>query len=122
MAMMNESVARVASSQTAPIESPRIHKGVVQASVKKFGMASMWACVIAGVAVFWFIATMGARIDAANYKIDNLQSQIQSQTAENASLTAKVDQLKEPSRLLQQALKDGAHYANPVTIVTGSQH
>ncbi|QSO53882.1 hypothetical protein JZ785_08810 [Alicyclobacillus curvatus] len=122
MAIMNESVARVASSQAFPVESPRIRTGVQTAPVKKFGMVSMWACIIAGVAAFWFIATMGARIDAANYKIDNLQSQIQSQAALNASLTAKVDQLKEPSLLLQKALKDGAHYANPVTIVTGKQH
>ncbi|KPV45313.1 hypothetical protein [Alicyclobacillus ferrooxydans] len=121
---MGESVARVTTSQAFPIESPSIDTRVrtAPAPVRKFNMASMWFCIGVAVAAFWFIASFGAKIDATNYQIDNLQTQIKAQTAENASLTASVARLKEPSRILSIALGAGEKYANPVTITATSKH
>lgn len=121
---MGESAARVMTSQAFPIESPGIDTRVrtAPAPVRKFNMASMWLCIGVVVAAFWFVASFGAKIDSANYQIDNLQSQIKAQTAENASLTAKVARLQEPSRILGIALGAGEKYANPVTISTTSKH
>lgn len=123
MALANESVARVTTSQAYPLETGRRAESQVEkAPVRKFNMISMWASVAVAVAAFWYIAGFGARIDSTNYQIDRLQSQIKVQTAENASLNAKVNTLKQPSRILQFALNHGYGYANPVTISAGAKH
>lgn len=74
------------------------------------------AVAISAVSV-WFIASVGARIDGLNYSIDNLQSQVQKDAANNASLNAQVDQLSQPSRILSIALGSlHMQYKSPVQV------
>ncbi|RIV28208.1 hypothetical protein D2Q93_03015 [Alicyclobacillaceae bacterium I2511] len=83
---------------------------------------SMAGCIMGSAAVLWFLAMQNARIDATNYQIDRLQSQVRHQVAENASLSTTVDELKQPSRILAIALgKLHMKYTTPVQVPISSQ-
>lgn len=125
MALANESVARELRTTVVPRET-RSYDARVQrqakAKVGRLNLISMWACILFCGAVFWFIAGQGAKIDAVNYQIDNLTTQIQQKSAENASLTTKVDALMQPARILDFAKRIGMINAQTTVIPTGSQH
>lgn len=125
MALANESVARELRTTVVPRET-RSYDARVQrqakAKVGRLNLISMWSCILFCGAVFWFIAGQGAKIDAVNYQIDNLTTQIQQKSAENASLTTKVDALMQPARILDFAKRIGMINAQTTVIPTGSQH
>lgn len=77
---------------------------------------SISAAILVSAIAVWSIATVGAKIDAVNYSVDHLQVAVQKAAAENASLTAQVDQLSQPSRILAIAGKLGMQYKNPVQV------
>lgn len=125
MLAVNESVARETIPQAVPREGTYTEPRVTPSShprTSMFNLVSLWGCILLSVAVFWWIAGLGAKIDAANFKIDNLQAAIQQQQAANAALTTKVDTQLEPSHILKIAKNLGAHYATPKTIPVQSKH
>lgn len=68
-------------------------------------------------AIFWGVANTGAKIDSLNYKIDQLQTNVHTASADNASLTLKVDQLQQPDRILSIAMGQlHMQWASPVHI------
>ncbi len=78
---------------------------------------SIILCVALAVSALWFVSAKGAEIYSLSYANVKLQTQIQKMTASNASLTAQVDELERPSRILNIALgKLHMQYANPVRI------
>ena len=86
---------------------------------------SVFTAIAISAASFWMLAMGGAQIDRMNYNIDTLQSQVQKASAENASLTAQVDELSQPARILNIALnKLHMQYKNPVSLVgtSGATH
>lgn len=125
MLAANERVERETISEAIPWErtdsQPRVRPST-HPHTSKMNLVSLWGCILLGGALFWWIAGQGAKIDAANYQIDHLQTAIQQQQAENASLTTQVDSLLQPSRILSIATQLGAHYASPKTIVVKSKH
>lgn len=83
--------------------------------------ASAISCILACTAVFWSIANTGAKIDNMNYSINKIQTQIQTASAENASLTVQVDKLQQPERILGIAIGQlHMHIATPVHIQAAS--
>lgn len=83
---------------------------------------TMAGCILGSAMALWFLAMQNARVDATNYQIDRLQSQVQQQIAENASLSTTVDELKQPSRILAIALgKLHMKYTTPVQVPATSQ-
>jgi cell division protein FtsL len=90
--------------------------------VSVWNRVSAFACIGTCTAVLWFMASTGARINAVNDRIDQAQLQIQTVTANNASLTATVDKLTQPTRILSYATNQlHMKYANPITIVASSK-
>lgn len=78
---------------------------------------SLVGCLVVGFAAVWMIANSGASIYTLNYQNIELQSKIQTLSATNASLTAKVDELERPARILGLALGSyHEQYANPIRI------
>lgn len=126
---MNESVARDTFHNVAErdfrdfqVRTPSSTGVAVQTHPRPgiWNVISLWGCVLLSAAVFWWIAGQGARITAINYHIDNLQSQIAQQAARNAALQTTVNQLKQPTVILNKVKAMGAKPANPITIVTGT--
>lgn len=75
------------------------------------------AAILVSAAAVWSIATVGATIDSVNYSVDHLQIAVQKAAAENASLTAQVDQLSQPARILGIAQgKLHMQYKDPVQV------
>lgn len=90
-------------------------------AAKWVNRASLAVCCLVSFGVVWLVAGEGARIYTIDYTNTNLQTQIQQQSAVNATLGATVDQLEQPSRILNVAI-DQLHmeYKNPVVISTAS--
>lgn len=84
--------------------------------------ASVLGCIMACAMVLWMVAANGGRIAAMNYSIDKMQAQAQKVSAEDASLTAQVDSLQKPERILHVALSElHMQYATPVQIQAANQ-
>lgn len=78
---------------------------------------SMVGCVVVGFIAMWMLASTGASIYNYSYQNVQLQSQIQQMAATNASLTAQLDTLERPGRILNIALNQlHMQYANPIQI------
>lgn len=81
----------------------------------------IYAAVAVSTVALWYVASAGAKIDQLNYNIDNLQGQVQQAVADNASLTAQVDKLSQPSRILNIALGSlHMQYKNPIQVGSSS--
>lgn len=84
---------------------------------ERLNKVSMVLCVAIALSALWFVCAKGALIYSMSYGNVKLQTQIQKMAADNASLTAQVDELERPSRILNIALgKLHMQYANPVRI------
>src|SRR5579875_2415679 len=111
------------STARAYVESPerlREQRHQVQTkpqSKNRFNRVSMTLCVVIAFSAAWLIASKAAAIYSMNYANVKLQTQIQTLAANNASLTAQVDELERPSRILNIAINQlHMQYANPVRI------
>ncbi len=81
------------------------------------GRLSMVGCILVAFGALWFVCTKGAEVYSVSYENVKLQTQIQRLAANNASLTAQVDELERPARILTIALnKLHMQYAEPVRI------
>jgi cell division protein FtsL len=108
-----------AESYRAEAEERRVSRSreVVVRSSERFNKLSMVLCVAVALGAMWVVCTKGALIYSLSYGNVKLQTQIQKMAADNATLTAQVDELERPSRILNVALgKLHMHYANPVRI------
>ncbi|MCL6515371.1 cell division protein FtsL [Alicyclobacillus sp.] len=82
---------------------------------------STLGCIALSAAVIWWVASQGAAVRQMSNRIDRLQTQIQRATAENASLSAQVDELSKPDRILGIAINQlHMRHASPVQIVSGA--
>ncbi len=78
---------------------------------------SMVMCIVVAIGAVWFVCAQGAQIYNLSYGNVKLQSQMQELAANNASLTAQMDGLEKPSRILGVAMnKYHMQYANTVRI------
>lgn len=92
-------------------------RGVEVRPSERFNKLSMVLCVAVALGALWFVCAKGALIYSLSYGNVRLQTQIQKMAADNATLTAQVDELERPSRILDIALnKLHMYYANPVRI------
>lgn len=74
-------------------------------------------CIGAVTAVLWFVAGVGARIQSINDNIYKTQLKIQTTTADNAALASQVDQLTNPTRIINLALNQyHMKYSKPIVI------
>ena len=84
---------------------------------ERLNRLSMVLCVAIALGALWVVCAKGALIYSLSYGNVRLQTQIQKVAADNATLTAQVDELERPSRILDIALgKLHMSYANPVRI------
>ena len=100
-------------------ERVQIHstRATARQSEELFNRVSMVACLAIAIGAIWFVCVQGAQIYNMSYGNVKLQSQMQKLAANNASLTAQVDELERPSRILDIAMnKYHMQYANPVRI------
>ncbi|MCL6637742.1 MAG: cell division protein FtsL [Alicyclobacillus sp.] len=108
--------------QLAPAEPSR--KPVAQPRPQAFSWwdwISTCGCLLVSLLVLWHVASTSAQIATLNTQVDQLQQQIRQVSADNASLTAQVDTLSKPSRILQIAVnKLHMKYTAPLEIATGS--
>lgn len=87
------------------------------AASRVFNGISLFTCCVASFVSVWLVATKGADLYKLSYANTNLQSQIKQQSAENATLNADVDQLKQPSRILKVAMNElHMQYKKPLLI------
>jgi cell division protein FtsL len=77
---------------------------------------SLFGCIAICTAAGWILLSVSASVATINHRIDTLNTQIQAVSAANASYTAQVAALTQPSRILQEAKQLGMKYANPVVI------
>ncbi|WP_067620731.1 septum formation initiator family protein [Alicyclobacillus acidiphilus] len=77
---------------------------------------SLAVCCLLAFAAVWMVASKGAEVYALNQKNVQLQTEIQQQQAINATLSTQVDELKQPSRILEEANKLGMQYKTPIEI------
>lgn len=89
-----------------------------QPRLKLFNRISFGVCCVVSFAAVWMVAAEGANIDKLSYQNAGIKTQIQKQTAVNASLTADVAKAKNPSQILSEAMKDGAKPSSPITLPT----
>ncbi|MBX5435594.1 MAG: septum formation inhibitor [Alicyclobacillaceae bacterium] len=91
------------------------------ARAARWNRVSAVLCIAFGTAVMWAVAGQAAAVERINDHIGQLRSEIAKTEAVNASLTAQVDQLTRPSRILGIAMgRLHMRYANPVQIPAGS--
>jgi cell division protein FtsL len=105
---------------SAPQKDQRAHAGE-RRQYSITNRISMLLCIGICAGIAWFIATTSAKINALNYDVYRLQTQIQKAAATNADLMAQVDKLSQPARIMEIA-KNRLHmtYANPVQIGSSS--
>lgn len=111
-------------TSTVPRSPSHSEQRVQSAERNQYSIAnriSMLCCIVVCAGIAWLVATTSAKINALNYDVYRLQTQIQKAAATNADLTAQVDKLSQPARILEIA-KNRLHmtYANPVQIGAGS--
>ncbi len=107
------------SYQEAELERIRDYGGRDSRPQKKehYHRVSMVLCIMTAISALWVVCSEGAQIYGVSFENVRLQTQIQSWSANDASLTAKVDELERPSRILNIAInQDHMQYANPVRI------
>jgi cell division protein FtsL len=103
-------------NQVQPTSYPSTYARPRQQSVLWHRISTL-GCITACCAIFWFVANTGAKIDNLNYKIDQLQTSVHTASADNASLSLKVDQLQQPDRILGIAMGQlHMQWASPVHI------
>lgn len=78
--------------------------------------ASLFGCIALCAAIGWFLAASSAQVATANQTINQLKTEIQQVSATNASYTAELATLTQPSRILKVALGMHMVHANPVEI------
>jgi len=104
--------------ERAPQQQPRTQIARAPHS-QGWNRVSLVGCIVACFAATWMLTTTGASLYNENYQNVKLQTQIQTLSATNASLTAKVDELQRPGRILGIALgPDHMQYANPIQIAS----
>lgn len=82
---------------------------------------SLFGTIVLCTTALWVLAATSGHIAQLGNNIVETQSQIQRVEAENASLTAKLDALTRPSRVLGIAINQlHMKYANPVRITVPS--
>lgn len=78
---------------------------------------SLGVCCAISFSIVWMVASKGATVYQESFQNTKLQTQVNEQSATNATLNATVAQLKRPSRILQEALnKLHMQYKKPLTI------
>lgn len=96
-------------------------KPVARPEVSLWDRATAFGCIGIATAILWVIAGVGGKISSTNNQIYQLQMTMQSVSATNATLTAQVDNLTRPTRILNVALNQlHMHYANPIVIPAGN--
>lgn len=88
-----------------------------RAGSKVLNRMTLFFCCAVSFASVWFVASQGAAVYRVSYANTLLQAQINQQEAKNAAVSAQVDQLKQPSRILNAAVGEyHMVYKNPVVI------
>ncbi|WAH35539.1 septum formation initiator family protein [Alicyclobacillus dauci] len=85
-------------------------------AARLFNRISLGFCCVASFVAVWLVANSGAAVYKASYENTRLQTQIQQQSAINATLDANVAQLKQPARILREATKLGMQSTKPTVI------
>lgn len=74
-------------------------------------------CIAIPFALVWLLTAQDAKIHRMTYAIDQLQGQVQQTGISNADLSANVDKLTEPARILHIALGElHMQFASPLQI------
>lgn len=105
----------------APVRSPKQRE---RHEVKAKSKGAIWAnrlslsaCCIVSFGAVWMVATKGADVYRLNDTNMQLQTQISQQSALNATLSTKVAQLEQPSRILDVAINQyHMQYKTPLII------
>ncbi|WDL97451.1 hypothetical protein [Alicyclobacillus sp. ALC3] len=84
----------------------------------RFDLVSLFGSIVLCAAAGWMLASMSARVATVNAQVVQLQSQIQQVSAVNASYSASLNQLTQPTRILALAAANGLKPGQPVTIPT----
>lgn len=77
---------------------------------------SLFVCCAISFASVWYVASKGAQVYRISYANTRLQTKINQQDAKNAALSAQVDQLKQPSRILRMAMAFHMEFKKPLII------
>ncbi|MBX6352177.1 MAG: septum formation initiator family protein [Thermoflavifilum sp.] len=106
-----------AQRQTLPSASPQRHPAQTQHAWTRRDKLTVGVSFAVCVAVLWFLAAQAAAMWRLNDQVSQLQRQIRTAQAQNVQLTTQVDQLSQPSRILDIALnKLHMRYAQPISI------
>lgn len=119
MLAMKENATSMYQDQSARVRERNQEQGAQRAvqTHSRWNRLSMVGCIVVAFASIWMLAAEGANIDKLNYANVDLQTKIAQASAENASLTAQIDQMEQPSVILNKALNQlHMQYANPITI------
>jgi cell division protein FtsL len=75
------------------------------------------ACIAIPFAVVWLLTGQDVKIHRMTYAIDQLQGQVQQTGISNADLSAEVDELTQPARILNIAVGElHMQFASPLQI------
>jgi cell division protein FtsL len=110
--------ARIQVEETqSHAQQNRVKKNMHRKDMPLADRVAISAAIVISTVAVWLVASAGARIDRLNYSIDSLNTQLQRSAAQNAALTAQVDQLSQPARILAIAL-DKLHmqYKDPLQV------
>lgn len=98
-------------------QNPREHVNTkVKSKRSLWNRASLIGCAVVSFTAVWMVAQKGAQVYQINDANVQLQSQIQTMDAKNASLVSQEDELKNPAYILAAAHKDGMVPGNPIQI------
>lgn len=109
----------------SPVRSPkhverhdtRPARQVDSQGAKWLNRMSLSACCILSFVAVWMVATKGADVYRLNGANMQMQNQISQQSALNATLSTKVAQLEQPSRILNVAINHlHMQYKTPLVI------
>ncbi|GMA61845.1 hypothetical protein NZD89_19195 [Alicyclobacillus fastidiosus] len=114
--------SRMGQTVRSPQQQERQNQRVREETRRRtrlFQRVSLGLCCTVSFVAVWVVAAKGASVYSMSYQNSRLQSQIQQQEADNATLSAQVAKEKDPSNILSKAKALGMQkQSKTVTIPT----